>query len=154
VTSLQVNYTDSKVKNSGTYAFNTNGTNAEVAEGNWTTGTSYFTGNSNSGALMASASAALTTAVTQLNDAGKYLMLIPQTTTGAGDLTVKLTYTIKTGSDPAVTYPITYPIPATTYDLGKQYTYNFTLTLNPVVFDTNLTVAGWEDGTPTTDINL
>ncbi|MDR1881156.1 MAG: fimbrillin family protein [Prevotella sp.] len=155
IIALQVNYTDSKVKNSGVYAFNTNGTNATVAEGAWTTGASYLSGNSGdlrAGNTDVTLDNTASPTATTINDAAKFLMLIPQTTASEGDLTVSFTYSVQTGADPAVLYPVTYKLPATTYVLGKQYTYNFTLTLNPVVFDADLTVEGWEDGSAPADI--
>jgi hypothetical protein len=158
VTNLQVNYATDKVKNSGTYAFNTNGTNAEGAEGSWTPSTSYLSGNSGElvtspGVTLNNTSGDVATAK-QLNEDSKFLMLIPQNI-AAADLTVNLTYTITTGSpEETVVYPVTYQIPAITYLLGKQYTYSFTLTLNPVVFDTTLDVKVWEDGTSPGAISL
>jgi hypothetical protein len=158
---LQVNYATDKVKNSGTYAFNTDAAaTGDAALGSWTypTTPTYLSGNSGeltpSGGVTLNNSSGTVATPKQLNDADKFLMLIPQTV-AAGDLTVNLTYTITTGSpEETVTYPVTYQIPAITYSLGKQYTYSFTLTLNPVVFDTTLDVKVWEDGTSPGAINL
>jgi hypothetical protein len=51
---------------------------------------------------------------------------------------------------PAETRTETYSIPARAYAMGKQYTYNFTFTLNKVEFvlDNDLDVSGW--GNPET----
>ncbi|MDR3118219.1 MAG: fimbrillin family protein [Mediterranea sp.] len=155
ITKLQVEYTANKVANSGTYTFETNGTTSDAVQGDWATGTTYLSGNSGELQKTSPAPAALTTSEVQQNDDTKFLMLIPQGPTTAGDLTVKLTYTIKTGTGTGetVTYPVTYQLPVATYEKGKQYIYRFTLTLNPVEFDTDLTVAAWDNPT-TTDLGI
>jgi hypothetical protein len=154
ITALQVNYGNNRVADTGTYAFALSGTDHAV--GVWTPAATYLTGNSGDlrvGSADVTLDNSATPTVTTLNDASKFLMLIPQTTTMAGSLIVKLTYTVTTGAE-TVTYPITYQIPAVTYEIGKQYTYNFVLTLNPVVFDVALDINAWTDGTQPGDINL
>jgi hypothetical protein len=165
VTHLQVNYTASKIKSSGTYNFGVSGTDP------WTLGSSSFVSGDNSGELLKSSEVELSKGTSdaapiaeQLNDNSKFLMLIPQTTPtadvsadeGSGDLTVELTYTVTTGTgadEKTFTYPVTYKLPKCTYAPGKQYTYNFTITLNEVVF-TVLEVTGWTDGTQPGNIDL
>jgi hypothetical protein len=133
VTSLKVVYATDKVKSKGTYAFNTNAT---TANDGWTLATpaSYLTGESGELVNQTNGVEVNSTSPVPLNEAGKFLMLIPQDV-AAGDLTVVFTYTVTQGSMPAETYPnVTYSIPAIEYKKGKQYTYNFTFTLNKVEF--------------------
>jgi hypothetical protein len=152
VTDLQVVYADNKVTNTGTYAFDTTKGATDDADelGSWTSSSTFPS--DNSGKLFAASDIEVTSIDSDdpddLNDTDRFLMLIPQTTTDVGDLTVKLTYTITVGTE-TVTYPVAYKIPAnTTYAGGTQYTYNFTFTLNPVVFDpANIAVDTWTTST-------
>jgi hypothetical protein len=145
VTNLKVVYLDNKVKSKGTYAFNTNAT---TANDGWTpTGTDYLTGES--GELVASAGKVVTSTGTAdpdlLNEAGKFLMLIPQSI-DAASLKVVFTYTVTQGGVSEGPYDKEYAIPAIQYKQGKQYAYNFTFTLHEVVFDEDIDVSNW-DGT-------
>lgn len=145
VTNLRVDYADDKVANAGTYAFDLSGTNGITAAGTWTPNTASFLSGS-SGELVGSNVTVEDTEI-RINDNDKFLMLIPQTTTALGALTVHLMYKIETqddSEDDTVEYPLTYKLPATLYGLGKQYTYKFILTLNPVVFDVHTTIGEWE----------
>jgi hypothetical protein len=155
VNSQQDDYMPGKVLSSGTYVFNADGINAETAQGNWKRGSERLSGNSGELTDQTTFVTLNHSTVTQLNETFKYLMLIPQTTDAAGDLTVKLTYTIKTAEsiEGTVAYPVIYKLPAATYDLGKQYTYNFIFTLNPVEFDVNLDIQTWGNET-TTDLGV
>jgi hypothetical protein len=145
VTSLRVVYADGKVKNAGTYAFSTNEANSTDAEGEWTPGSTFLSGNSGDlrvGADDVTLDNDATPAVTPLNADSLYLMIIPQAL-GAGDLTLEFTYTVEAGGE-TITYFVPYPLPAPTpkYELGKQYIYNFTLTLHAVEFE-SVDVIDW-----------
>jgi hypothetical protein len=146
VTSLKVVYGDNAVRNTGTYAFNTDGN--ENGLGTWATDSTFHLSGDSGELISDGVRLPSREATVQLtpDDSDKFLMLIPQVVT-TGALTVELTYTISQGSQ-TVIYPITYPIPAITYEIGKQYTYVFELTTKPVVFDVDMTVGGWgeDDG--------
>jgi hypothetical protein len=147
VTGLKVNYTADKVKSNGIYAFNTTfGATGSAALGSWTPGSTTLSDDSEE--LIISGGVELNTDASDLNRDDRFLMLIPQTITDAGDLTVEFTCEITTGTSPneqTVIYPVFYQLPAIEYVIGKQYTYNFTLTLRPITFDVDVVVA-WEDG--------
>jgi hypothetical protein len=84
---------------------------------------------------------------------GNYMMFLPQEFE-KGTLEVGIIYRICTdGKD--TFYDVTHPIPAVTLLPGKQYIYTFNLTLNPVVFDVETDVTGWdEDGDTGGDLEL
>jgi hypothetical protein len=89
------------------------------------------------------------TTAAEINDNTQYLMVIPQTVADAV-LTAYITYTITAGSTPTI-YNVVKTLPTVTLELGKQYTFNFTITLNAVVFE-GITVADWvADETQPTD---
>jgi hypothetical protein len=155
VTSLRVYYKDKKVNSSGTYTFSNSD---NLAAGNWAlTDAATFTqasGGSGDQIFSGSTPATLTTTATdnKLSDPSAYLMLIPQAVT-AGDVYVELNYDVSYSDTPvSVIHNLsTIDLPAITWLPGKAYTYNFTLTLNPVVFDTDISVNNWADGSQPND---
>jgi hypothetical protein len=154
VKSLKVYYKATEVVSTGTYTFNDTD---NKADGNWTTGTDYFAeastftsaGDRIYNGDTSPATLTTTATDTKLSDPGAYLMLIPQELE-AGDMYVELDYSVTTSS-PTLTVNnkaiIELPVVSGGWKPGKAYTYNFTLTLNPVVFDTDIDVSNWEDGT-------
>jgi hypothetical protein len=154
VTSLKVKYGSAVIKGAD-YNFNTGGTSH--APGSWqTTGATNFTGTDDSGELVSTSGVTLnhSTAV-QLNEAGKFLMLIPQTTVTDGDLTVELEYKVTVNSEPEKTYKGSYAIPAREYAIGTAYTYTFNIVLREVVFDATIDVStSWDAGSTGSDLNI
>jgi hypothetical protein len=151
VTNLKVVYAAGKVRNNGLYMFNTG---AVTANDGWRWAGSYPSGDS--GELVADTGKVVTSTDPDnpdlLNKDDRFLMLIPQEEPATdGALTVVLTYTVTQGSMPSASYDIEYPIPAIEYQQGKQYTYNFTFTLNKVVFDTAINVSDWDGTDPQPD---
>jgi hypothetical protein len=163
VTSLKVKYANNAVIKGADYHFNTD-SDTPTTPGNWqTAGTTKFTDNANSGELipedLVSANDGVevtsTSTAVPLNEADKYLMLIPQTTGADGDLTVELEYQVTTDKDTAAekteTYKGSYAIPARPYAIGTAYTYTFNIELRAVVFvvlDGEVGVSSW--GNPET----
>ncbi|MDR1500282.1 MAG: fimbrillin family protein [Tannerellaceae bacterium] len=151
VTDLTIVYTANAIKNEGTYTFATNNTQTS----NWTSLTGSMSGDGyilTSGSITLDNTASLTPS--NLSGTDKFLMLLPQTT-AKGNLTAQLTYTVKTGSDPGIKYYIEAPLPGVTWLPGKEYTYTFNLTLNPVIFDVSTDVNVWANATnqpATTDV--
>jgi hypothetical protein len=147
VTGLEVFYVAGKVTETGTYAFNPSGT----VEGGWTSKTTF----QNNGNGVSKSSGELLKDVagvqlengtsTTLNADSLFLMIIPQEIE-AGGLTLRFTYKVTAGGA-TITYVLPYSLPKQKYELGKQYTYNFTLELNEIEFDTALTVESWADET-------
>ena len=158
VTSLKVYYKTNQVVSTGTYTFSASN-NKDAA--NWSLGTTYFTqASSGSGDEVITSSTTLTVNKQALNATDKYLMLIPQSGIDAGDVYVELKYTVTTASPTlTVTNTATINLPAapessSAWSPGKAYTYTFSLTLDPVVFDTDIDVNSWEDGSSIGDITL
>ncbi|MDR1341922.1 MAG: fimbrillin family protein [Prevotellaceae bacterium] len=138
VKSLKLYYKVGTVKKAGTYTFPTRST-----PGGWVPAEPYFAHNA-AGDQLFSGEATLSTAPSNLCGTDKYLMLIPQEITTAGDMYVELEYSVTTATpDLTVTNTATINLPATPFGLGKAYTFIFSLTLNPVVFDTNIEVGPW-----------
>jgi hypothetical protein len=165
VTSLRVYYKVSEVISTGTYTFNTSGSGTpsdNLDADNWTMGTdsfaeaSTFTSAGDPIYTGGASPATLTTTATdtKLSDPNAYLMLIPQELE-AGDMYVELDYSVTTSS-PTLTVNnkaiINLPVVDGGWKSGKAYTYNFTLSLNPVIFDTDIDVNNWVDGTQPDDI--
>jgi hypothetical protein len=151
VTSLKVYYKTSEVKNNGTYTF------AETdnkAAGNWALDDASFFANAADQIFDGSTSpATLTTSAEGLSADDNYLMLIPQSY-DEGDVYVELEYTVAYSDGTSIpnTIPnINLPTVTSGWESGKAYSYNFTLTLDPIVFDVDISVGEW--GTPT-DSNI
>jgi hypothetical protein len=149
VTSLKVYYKNGEVKDAGTYTFNT--TDNKTAA-NWSLGsTSFAEATDGNGDEVITTDVELTTDKQDINAAGRYLMLIPQSGIAAGDVYVKLTYEIATASSPASTVTKEASLPAApesgdAWLPGKAYTYNFIITLDAVDFDSDIDVGTWDDG--------
>jgi hypothetical protein len=150
VTGLTIKYVDDAIKKDGIYTFATDNTVATI----WgAPGTQTYMSDDDeiltSGSVVLDNSASLA-----LNANDKFLMLIPQTPE-ADYMIAELSYTIKTGND-WVSYTIQASLPEVTggWLPGKQYTYTFSLTLNPVIFDTAITVSEWADGTQPGDMEI
>jgi hypothetical protein len=162
VTSLKVYYKDGKVKKNGIYTFhNTENKSIYNWEDNWEfmANQTYFAdSNSTGGDALFSTTAQLNNETTPSAydlTGSNYLMLIPQTL-AAGDVFVKLVYTVAT-TDPNLTVTNTslIPLPYIMWLPGMAYTYTFSITLNPVVFDTDISVNGWEnDSTQPDDVAI
>ncbi|MDR0746005.1 MAG: hypothetical protein LBF17_05885 [Mediterranea sp.] len=77
-------------------------------------------------------------------------MVIPGQTIAANALTayIKYTVTAPVSGGTTTTYEVTKDLPTVTLEQGKQYTFNFTIDLKPVVFDPTISVGSW-DTTPT-----
>ncbi|MDR1369002.1 MAG: fimbrillin family protein [Dysgonamonadaceae bacterium] len=145
VTKLTVKYPADKIKNTGTYTFATDNSIGGI----WTTGSTYMSGNDD---ILTSATIQLNNSSASVIDNGNYLMLIPQATE-LGNIIAELSYTITTGGE-TIPYTIQANLPAVTWLPGRQYVYTFVLTLNSVLFDTLITVNGWEAGTPPGNVNV
>jgi hypothetical protein len=147
VTGLKIKYITDKIKNNGVYTFTETNTAATI----WgAPGTQTYMSDDDeiltSGSLVLNNSTSLA-----LNANNQFLMLIPQTP-ATGDITAELSYDITTsdgtdGRSETVKYTIFIKLPSIAWQPGKQYTYTFSLTLNPVIFDTNIGVADWDDET-------
>ncbi|MDR1884390.1 MAG: fimbrillin family protein [Prevotella sp.] len=151
VTSIKVYYAEDKVKSEGTYTFNTDNTAGSI----WSFTPSAFMAEDTPDEMVAVGGVTLPNDATHdaigLNASSNHLMLIPQSVV-AGDVYIDMEYTVTTGSQ-TVTYKITKDLPAITWAPGKHYTYTFTLTLNPVEFDTDISVNDWTSDS-STGINL
>jgi hypothetical protein len=137
VTDLQLTFGGTAIQTNGTFTFD--GTAATL--GAWALASSdhaYIPTTKQD--LYTGSGVALNTTAAEINDNTQYLMVIPQTVT-ADVLTAYITYTITAASTPT-TYNVVKTLPAVTLALGKQYTFNFTITLNAVVFE-GITVADW-----------
>jgi hypothetical protein len=172
VTSLRVYYKTNTVYSTGTYTFNTandddnsNSATNNLTFGNWAyTSAAYFAkANDGQGDQVFSGTQALSASAVSLSGTNNYLMLIPQKRSvsgniDAGDVYVELAYSVIYPGSPALTVlnlaKINLPVVTGGWLPGKAYTYNFKLTLNPVVFDTGIIVNPWTDGTQPGEINL
>lgn len=85
-----------------------------------------------------------------LNKEDGYLMVIPQTLADSADLSVMITYTATIPGRPVTTSHKLIGIKASTWLIGKQYLYNFTVGLTEVTF-VGISVDEWDDVTATTD---
>jgi hypothetical protein len=146
VTSLKVKYAANTVESKATYTFG----DGDDADGTWTFPTAGNVYMSHAGDEVVNAAGETldndaTPQTTPLNDAGKYLMLLPQSVND-DELTVEMAYTITTGGQP-VNYTTAIPLPAVTWGQDETITYMFILTLNEVTF-AGVTVNPW--GTPET----
>ncbi|MDR2449385.1 MAG: fimbrillin family protein [Prevotellaceae bacterium] len=157
VKSLRVYYETDKIATSGTYTFSDGENNKTNSP--WTKGATYFAkkdiDNSQGDPVFAS-SATLTTTPSDLSLPSGYLMLIPQTP-NASDMYVELNYDITTTlPDLTTSHKARIELPAISggWLPGKAYTYTFTLSLDPVVFDTETTISVWEEGTNPGDISV
>jgi hypothetical protein len=144
VNSLKVYYAAGEVNNSGTYTFNTTTTNTDAD--NWELGATYFDeATTGAGDPVFSGAAILTAAATNLSAPDNFLMHIPQAVED-GNVYVELDWSLKQSSpDLTIPYTTTINLPTVTWAPGKAYTYNFTLALNAVEFDTQIGVNPWGD---------
>ena len=148
VTSLKVYYKNGEVVSKGTYTFSATDNKAAA---NWSLGSIYFTEvGSGSGDEVTTADVKLTTDKQNINAADRYLMLIPQSGIAAGDMYVELKYTVATDNAPLSTVTKTVDVPAApgsgdAWLPGKAYTYNFTVTLDAVNFNSDIDVDTWDD---------
>ena len=148
VTSLKVYYKNGEVVSKGTYTFSATDNKAAA---NWSLGSIYFTEvGSGSGDEVTTADVELTTDKQNINAADRYLMLIPQSGIAAGDMYVELKYTVATDNAPLSTVTKTVDVPAApgsgdAWLPGKAYTYNFTVTLDAVNFNSDIDVDTWDD---------
>jgi hypothetical protein len=137
VTDLQLTFGSTAIQTNGAFTFD--GTKATL--GSWalaSSGHAYIPTTKQD--LYTGGGVSLGTTATEINDNTKYLMVLPQTVT-ADVLTAYITYTI-TAESTTTTYNVVKTLPTVTLALGKQYTFNFTITLNAVVFE-GITVADW-----------
>jgi hypothetical protein len=159
VTSLRVYYATGKVNSSGTYTFH-NTDNQD--NGNWAiTDAATFTQESDGAGdqiFDGTTPATLTVTATDNNLSGtdNYLMLIPQTLSTAGDMYVELAYNVTYTDNSTVSNLSIIDLPVVTggWKSGKAYTNNFSRTLNPVVFDPDIDVKTWTDGTQPDPISV
>jgi hypothetical protein len=155
VTSLKVKYGSAVVKGAD-YKFNTD-SDTPAGKGSWlTTGATNFAGSEVSGELVATAGVVVnsTSVPVQLNEAGKFLMLIPQELSNNGDLTVELEYEV-TANSKTDKYEGSYAIPAIEYAIGTAYTYTFNIVLRTVVFDADIDVnPNWGAGSTGSDLTI
>jgi hypothetical protein len=153
VTSLKVKY--GAVKYQTRYYFNTDATDAD-GPGYWELRGEYTLNGQDSGELVATElnlPLPYDTAL-PLNRDNKFLMLIPDAISNvAGALTVNFSYEVKKDNE-TTTYEIPYQLPAYTYEMGKQYIYSFTFTLNPLEFDADIAVGDWDPDTNPDPIGL
>jgi hypothetical protein len=157
VTDLSLAFVNAAVQTNGTFSFG----NSDASLGSWS-----LTDNAAGSAITAAyipiaaqdlytgAGVVLGNSTSAINDDSKYLMLIPQTI-AADALTATITYTIKApvADGQTTTYTVVKKLPAVTLEMGKQYTFNFTITLNAVIFE-GITVNPWADGTQPADTGL
>jgi hypothetical protein len=153
VKSLTVNYTANKIISQATYNFredNTANTIWTAVSSNFMSGSDniFSTGETEVELNNNAAGANAYTVAKQIHADNKFLMLIPQAAYADGDITATLIYTITTG-DAISEYTIIAKLPviAGGWLPGKQYTYTFNLTLSPVIFDTDISVNNWLNGT-------
>jgi hypothetical protein len=148
ITSLRVYYTANKVNSSGTYTFSNTDNKADV---NWALGTTYFANQPTigTGDPIFSDIQELSTSSENLSGTANYLMLIPQTP-AVSDMYVELAYNVAYSDGSTVNNLSKINLPAISggWKSGMAYTYNFTLTLNPVVFDTLIDVNDWTNAPP------
>lgn len=144
VTGLEVIYANG-VDSKNTFTFtSTDDSNGTNEAGSWSaTAGSQYTADANSGQLCTS-SVEMTTTSQSLNTADTYLMLLPQSV-AASDVQVKITYTVDYENPAAtVTNEKVINLPATTWAMGKAYTYNFDISLTGIEF-ADITVDNWGD---------
>ncbi|MDR2809077.1 MAG: fimbrillin family protein [Tannerellaceae bacterium] len=149
VKDMQLGFSATAIQTNGKFAFDGTGTTL----GAWTLGITpktYIPTDYQD--LYTGSGVTLGTAAKEINDADKYLMVLPEQTIATNALTVKLQYTIQTGAE-TVTYNVVKPLPAVTLAMGKQYTFNFTFTLTEVGF-AGITVSAWSDGTTPNDTGI
>jgi hypothetical protein len=150
VNELKIKFTANKVPNKGTYTFN-----STTGIGDWSvTAASSSAAISNTGEVLNTSNVTVPndgTSYQQLNDANKFLMLLPNALV-QGDLKIDLKYTITTSGE-AVQYTCTdIDLAAFTPVKGNQYVYKLTITTDAVVFE-GIGVSGWDNGTdPTQDL--
>lgn len=138
VTDFEVDYAASSIINKAVYAFADDNTVSDI----WTPSASdYHTVGSQS--VLATGGVILSTTAAQLNANDKFMMLLPQAV-AAEKLTAKITYTVTYTDGTVVTNVESIKLPACTWEPGKQYTYNFNITLSKVVFDA-IVVTPWGD---------
>jgi hypothetical protein len=136
---LRVFYTADQIAKGKTYTFaNTNDA------GTWSA-TSTSTMDVGGGDTLYSGTASLTNGEVDLCAPNKYLMLIPQAA-AAGGVYVNLDFDVTVDKGASYSTSFKVPLPATTWEMGKAYTYNLVVTLTGVEFDTP-TVADWGAGT-------
>jgi hypothetical protein len=141
VTDFQLGFGSTAIQTNGNFAFD--GTKATL--GSWTLSTTKNYIPTTQQDLYTGSGGELTTGVQEINDNTQYLMVLPQTV-AANALTAHITYTI-TADGQTTTYNIVKSLPTVTLEQGKQYTFNFTFTLNQVVFE-GISVGGWTDTQP------
>lgn len=138
VTDFEVGYAASSIINKAVYAFADDNTVSDI----WTPSASdYHTVGSQS--VLKTGGVTLSTIAAQLNANDKFMMLLPQAV-AAEKLTAKITYTVTYTDGTVVTNVESIKLPACTWEPGKQYTYNFNITLSKVVFDA-IVVTPWGD---------
>jgi hypothetical protein len=146
ITGLTIKYKSSTITKGGSYLFTETNTAGTI----WTVDPSSY---------MTADDAISTVSVTLDNSAsptasaidnGNFLMLIPQTP-AAGDMVAELKYTVEVGSE-TQSYTIQALLPSVAWLPGKQYTYTFVLTLNPVIVDVDTNVNAWTAGSSPGDI--
>jgi hypothetical protein len=92
---------------------------------------------------------------TLINDPNMFIMLPPNQTIVKEAFTIRLYYSVTTTKDNTTTlYNTTIKVPTEDkglfLELGKQYTFNFTFSLNAVVFS-GINTGGWDDAVPQPD---
>jgi hypothetical protein len=145
LTELKIKIKDDQIKTEGTYTFD---------PGTWTNLKTTISSHTKESLIEDGTTKTIATngSPTQLNDDHLYLMLFPGQSIAVGDLTIDLTYTIKTSDDTTTEYKIEgYSLNAiSSLAQNTQYNYVLTLGIAKVVF-AGISVSGWE--TPATDVD-
>lgn len=139
VTKLKITYKASTIQNKATYTYADTNTEASI----WSDfdATTFMAGDNE---LQPTAGVTLGTTLAPLNSSDKFLMLLPQTTVSSA-LQARIEYTVSYAADGVETQNVaTVDLPACTWLPGKQYTYNFNISLNAVTFG-DITVNPWDD---------
>lgn len=145
VKSIKINYAANAVTQTAQYTF-------DGENGVWGDPTAYFAATTNITSTSSDAEqlngddVSVKTTATKLNDAGKYMMLIPQRI-GAGGLTAFVEYTYAANSadnNSVATYRKAVELPDFTYARGKAYNIILSFAPDKIIFE-GIEVENWSE---------